>query len=111
MAVNDCRFSCAGGFDMKSLVYILGAIVFSFSAFAAGIDSRTYACTDLQSIIAARGFVFISQATFGDFAVANVSYCAGGNILELRSVTTSDRAECLINYCVSRSSGSLGGGM
>jgi hypothetical protein len=77
------------------------------SAVAAGVDSRAYSCAGLQSLVAAHGFVFISQATFGDFVVANVSYCAGAEVLELRSVATSDRAECPVNYCVSR--GRIGG--
>jgi hypothetical protein len=57
-------------------------------------------------MIAARGFVFISQPVFGDFVVANVSYCSGGvgggAILKLRSVPTSDSPECLVNYCETR---------
>jgi hypothetical protein len=75
-------------------------------AYAAGVDSRAYTCAALQSMIAARGFVFISQPAFGDFVVANVSYCSGGggggSILELRSVPTSDSPEYLVNYCDSR---------
>ena len=76
------------------------------SAFAAGINSRTHTCADLQGLIAAHGFVFISQATFGDFVVANASYCAAGAaVLQLRSVATADRPECLVNYCVPRNVG------
>jgi hypothetical protein len=88
---------------------LAAALAFGSPAFAAGIDSRTYTCAGLQSLIAAQGFVFISQATFGDFVVANVSYCQGGGVLELRTVATSDRAECPVNYCVSRNMGSYGG--
>jgi hypothetical protein len=80
----------------------------SSAACAAGIDSRAYTCADLQSLIAARGFVFISQATFGDFVVADVSRCPGQGVLQLRSVATSDRPECLVNYCVARSMGASG---
>src|SRR5579863_1500205 len=96
---------------MTRLAYILGAVALSSSALAAGIDSRTYTCAGLQSLIAAQRFVFISQATFGDFVVANVSYCqGGGSVLQLRTVATSDLPECPVNYCVSRSMGSYGGG-
>ena len=79
----------------------------SSSTLAAGIDSRTYTCADLHGLIAAKGFVFISQATFEDFVVANASYCAGGGaaVLQLRSVATADRPECLVNYCVPRNVG------
>jgi hypothetical protein len=75
-------------------------------AYPAGVDSRAYTCASLQSMIAARGFVFISQPAFGDFVVANVSYCSGGveggAILESRSVPTGDNPECLVNYCSTR---------
>ncbi len=87
------------------------AIAFGSPAFANGIDSRTYTCVGLQSLIVAQRFVFISQATFGDFVVADVSYCQGGSALELRTVATSDLPECPVNYCVSRGMGSYGGGM
>ena len=84
---------------------ILGALAISSSAFAAGIDSRSYTCAALQSMIATKGFVFISQPAFGDFVVANISYCSGGGatILQRRSVATADNPECLINYCFERS--------
>jgi hypothetical protein len=74
-------------------------------ASAAGIDSRTYTCAGLHALIAERGFVFISQATFGDFVVARRTYCSDGEVIELRSVATSDNPECLVNYCVSREPG------
>jgi hypothetical protein len=99
------------GMLVKRATLILGAIALSFSAFAAGIDSRAYTCPALQSLIAAKGFVFISQPAFGDFVVANVSYCEGGGILQLRSVPTTDNPECLVNYCVSRGRVGSGGGM
>jgi len=84
------------------------AVSASASASAAGIDSRALTCTDLQALIAARGFVFISQATFGDFVVSDGSYCQGGGIgtfLQTRTVATSDRPECVVRYCVSRTTG------
>jgi hypothetical protein len=94
---------------MRKLALIVAAIVFGSSAFAAGIDSRSYTCGDLQALIVARGFVFISQATFGDFVVSNISYCQGqgiGAFLQTRTVATSDRAECVVYYCVGRTTGS-----
>jgi len=95
---------------MKILPLIIAALTLgSVSAMANGIDSRAYTCAGLQSLIAQHGFVFISQATFGDFVVANRSFCADEQILETRSVPTSDSPECLINYCVSRGMSSLGG--
>jgi hypothetical protein len=69
-------------------------------AYAAGVDSRSYTCAALQSMIVARGFVFISQPAFGDFVVADVRYCSGGGAVQRRSVATADNPECLVNYCV-----------
>jgi hypothetical protein len=90
---------------IKRLALILGAVTLGTAAFAAGIDSRSYTCAALQSMIAAKGFVFVSQPAFGDFVVANISYCSGGGaaVLQLRSVATADRPECLVNYCIERS--------
>jgi hypothetical protein len=90
---------------IKNLAFAAGAITLSVSASAAGIDSRAYTCADLHSLIAAQGFVFISQATFGDFVVANASFCGGGELLEGRGVTTADRVECPVNYCAAYTSG------
>jgi hypothetical protein len=105
------------GMSIKILALILGSIAVSSSAFAAGIDSRTYNCADLHSLIVAKRFIFINNPTFEDFVVANASYCAGGDggsaQLELRSVPTSDSPECVVNYCASarNMSGGMGGGM
>ena len=66
---------------------------------AAGIDSRAYTCSELHSLIATQRFVFISQATFGDFVVAGPSYCGGGEVFEVRSVQTRDLPQCPVNYC------------
>jgi len=60
------------------LSLILGVLAIRSSAFAAGIDSHSYMCAAPQSMIAAKGFVFIYNSNFADFAVANASYCAGG---------------------------------
>lgn len=89
----------------KILTFIVSVMALNSPAYAAGIDSRAYTCVGLQSLIASQGFVFISQATFGDFVVANASSCGGGDVLELRSVATSDRPECTVNYCRARTSG------
>jgi hypothetical protein len=85
---------------MKSAAFLLTAIVLSSSAFAAGIDSRAYSCGDLHALIAAHGFVFIGNPDFQDFVVADASVCGGRNVLQLRSVATTDSPECLVNYCV-----------
>ncbi len=91
---------------MRRLAPIVGAILCAAApAGAAGVDSRAYTCAGLQSLIAAQGFVFISAATFGDFAVASTYYCGGGDKLETRSVATSDNPECSINYCNAYTSG------
>lgn len=79
-------------------------------AHANGVDSRVYTCAGLQQLIAAHGFVFISQATFGDFVVANGSYCDGGSVTQLRTVPTSDTPGCPVNYCEPAHGMGLGGG-
>ena len=97
------------GQTMTKLALIVAAMTIAVSASAAGIDSRTVTCADLQALIAARGFIFISQATFGDFVVSNGSYCQGGGVsafLQTRTVATSDRPECVVKYCVGRTTGS-----
>jgi len=87
---------------MKFLALVASATVFATTASAAGIDSRVYNCAALQSLVAANGFVFISQP-FGDFVVSNISYCSGGSaVLQRRSVATVDQPECLVNYCTDR---------
>jgi len=64
-------------------------------------------------MIAAKGFIFINNPSFGDFVVANASYCGGGEgvPVQLRSVPTIDNPECLVNYCTPSSGMSGGGGM
>ena len=85
---------------MKRLALIVtGAMALSASAFAAGIDSRTVTCANLQSLIATQGFVFISQP-FGDFVVSGGYYCGGGQVVQLRSVPTTDVPSCPVIYCV-----------
>ena len=85
---------------MQRLALIaIGAMALSASASAAGIDSRTVTCANLQTLIAAQGFVFISQP-FGDFVVAGAHYCGGGQLVQLRSVPTVDGPNCPVNYCV-----------
>ena len=91
---------------MRKLAFLAGAMMLGLPAEAAGIDSRTYTCTGLQSLVAAQRFVFISEATFGDFVVSDVSLCsgAGGGAggVQVRSVPTTDNPQCLVNYCVKR---------
>src|SRR5438045_8355839 len=82
---------------------IVAAMTFSSSAFAAGVDSRAYTCDGLHALVAANRFVFINYPSFMDFVVANSSYCSGGEIIQLRSVPTSDNPECLVNRCRNRS--------
>jgi len=84
------------------LALILGAMSFGSSAFPAGVDSRTFTCAALNSLIAAQRFVFINNPTFEDFAVADASHCGGGISLQVqrRGVPTTDNAECVVNYCV-----------
>ncbi len=88
---------------MKILALIGGAMVLASAASAAGIDSRAYSCAALHSMVAAKGFVFISQP-FSDFVVLNISYCSGSGsvLLQRRSVVTVDQPECLVNYCMDR---------
>lgn len=60
-------------------------------------------------MIAANRFVFINNPDFGDFVVANASYCSGSTVVQLRSVPTSDNPQCIVNYCRGRSGGGGGG--
>jgi len=86
----------------QGAISIIVALILSGSASAAGIDPRSYTCANLQGLIAAQGFVFISQPVFGDFVVASAYFCGGGQMLQLRSVPTLDNPQCLVNYCTGR---------
>ena len=90
---------------MKRSALMVAFALFSSSAFAAGVDSRAYTCAGLHALVAANRFVFINYPSFMDFVVANGSYCSGGEVIQLRSVPTSDNPECIINYCRSRGGG------
>lgn len=90
---------------MKNVALIAAILLGAAPAGAAGIDSRAYSCAALHSLIAANGFVFISQPAFGDFAVASGYFCGGGDKLQVRSVPTADTPECPINYCNAYTSG------
>ena len=81
---------------------IFAAMTISSSGFAAGVDSRVYTCAGLHALVAANRFVFINYPSFMDFVVANASYCSSGEVIQLRSVPTSDNPECLVNYCRGR---------
>ena len=85
---------------MKWLASLVAIAILSSPAFSAGIDSHAYTCAALHALIEARGFVFIGNPEFEDFVVANDSYCAGGQIVQLRSVATSDNPDCPVNYCI-----------
>ena len=84
---------------MKKALLIGSMLLAAAPAGAAGIDSRIYTCTALHALIAANGFVFISQPAFGDFAVSSAYFCGGGDRIQSRSVPTSDTPDCPINYC------------
>jgi hypothetical protein len=85
---------------MKKCILIVAAMAFgSAAAFAAGIDSRSYTCPGLQAVIAANRFVFINTPGYGDFAVADRSYCSMSDIIQRRTVPTTDSADCPVNYC------------
>jgi hypothetical protein len=90
---------------MRTAALIAVLLLAAAPAGAAGIDSRAYSCAALHALIAARGFVFISQPAFGDFAVASGYFCGGGDRLQERTVPTADMPECSINYCESYTSG------
>jgi hypothetical protein len=83
----------------KRCALIVAATALSSSAFAAGVDSRAYTCDGLHALVAANRFVFVNYPSFMDFVVANGSYCASGEVIQLRSVPTSDNTQCLVNRC------------
>jgi hypothetical protein len=84
---------------VNKALLIAAVLLAAAPADAAGIDSRVYTCPALHALIAAQGFVFISQPAFGDFAVSSAYFCGGGDKLQSRSVPTSDTPDCPINYC------------
>jgi len=90
---------------MKTPALVVAAMAFASSAFAAGVDSRAYTCPALQALVAANRFVFVNTPGFDDFVVANASSCSGNEIIQLRTVPTTDNAECLVNYCKNRGGG------
>jgi hypothetical protein len=88
---------------MKRSVLIVALALVSSSAFAAGVDSRAYTCDGLHALVAANRFVFVNYPSYMDFVVANGSYCSSGEIIQLRSVPTSDNPQCLVNRCKNHS--------
>jgi hypothetical protein len=104
--MNRAATSTIRGTPFKRLL-ILGTMALSSPAFAAGIDSHTYTCPELQRLILSNRFIFINNPNFQDFVVSNISYCSGSGILQLRTVPTKDLPECPVNYCLPpRSAGS-----
>jgi hypothetical protein len=87
---------------MRKLALVIGFVLFSGTALAAGIDPRAYTCASLQGFVATNRFVFIGLPSFQDFVVADGSVCGGGQIIQLRTVPTSDNPQCPVNYCISR---------
>ena len=88
---------------MKRSVLIGALALFGSSALAAGVDSRAYTCDGLHALVAANRFVFVNYPSYMDFVVANGSYCSSGEIIQLRSVPTSDNPQCLVNRCKNHS--------
>jgi len=84
---------------MKRVALVVALPLFGSSALAAGVDSRAYTCDGLHALVAANRFVFINYPSFMDFVVANGSYCSSGEIIQLRSVPTSDNLQCLVSRC------------
>jgi hypothetical protein len=86
---------------MRGFALIMAAMAFASSALAAGVDSHTYTCVGLQSLIQLNRFVFINNPTFDDFVVVDHSYCSGSgsDIIQRRTVPTADNPECIVNYC------------
>ena len=84
---------------MKVIGWTLLAIGISSAAPAAGIDPRAYSCASLQALISASGYVSLGPSSFGDFAVANVSFCPSGAIVQQRGVPAADGAECPVYFC------------
>ncbi len=86
---------------MKKLILMAVVMAWSSAAFAQATDARLYTCGGLQSIITARGFVYLG-VPFQGFAVASANSCSGGERLESRSVATSDTPACMVRYCETR---------
>ena len=95
---------------MKRVALLLAVMALCPSAFAAGIDSRAFTCSQLQGAIATYRFVFINNPNFDDFAVADQSYCTFSNIVIRRTVPTTDNPECVVNYCKQPSGAASGSG-
>ena len=106
----DALADDARGTRMKRFALILAAMALGPSAFAAGIDSRAYTCPALQALVVANRFVFINNPNFDDFVVADHSYCSFSQIIQRRTVPTTDTPECIVNYCKQPSEGRGGGG-
>src|SRR3954469_16456440 len=86
---------------VKKLATIVAVLASGSSAFAAGVDPRAYTCAGLQSLIAARGFVYLG-IPFQGFVVSGANLCGGNERIEPRSVATSDDPQCTVPYCEQR---------
>ena len=89
---------------MQKFMIATVVAVFGSSAFAAGIDSRAYTCSQLHELIAAKGFVYIGIPYQG-FVVSGANFCAGDERLEPGSVATSDNPQCTVPVCQTRPGG------
>ena len=94
---------------MKSPAFLLAALAFATPAVAAGINSHGYSCITLHALLGQRGFVFIGNPDFQDFARSPDYGCEGETRPQLRSVPTSDNPQCLVAYCVPAGGGAGGG--
>ena len=81
---------------IESIAAARAADLFLFT----GINQDYEAIGDLHALIASQGFIFISQPAFGDFVVSGRNYCGGVDLVQLRSVPTTDNPQCVVNYCV-----------
>ena len=93
----------------KRLLCLLAALLASSPALAAGINSRAYSCSALQALLAQKGFVFIGNPDFQDFARSPDYPCDGDSRPQPRSVPTTDNPECVVNYCIPAGGGGGGG--
>jgi hypothetical protein len=90
---------------LAGLATILCVIALGGAANAAGVDSRSYSCAGLQALIVSQRYLFINNPDFEDTVVADASSCPSSGRLQVRSVPTTDRPECPVNYCIASGGG------